>query len=297
MKMRLPDFLIIGAAKSATQTLYDYLRRHPQVFVSTPKEIEYFSRDENYALGLEWYASHFDAARPDQSCGEASTTYSDYPRFPEAASRIFKTIPACKLIYLMRHPVERAYSFYRQRIRNAQLMGHQLEVTRTFEQSLHDDVSILSASLYMLQIEQYLACFPRESLLFLLMEDLIQYPSQTLTKICQFLGVDPGIDLLQGSVVAVNQASEYDAWFLRSRVTAPLRAVPGLAGAAALLPQSARDRVYNVLKHLPYVETVKEKYLPSPLTAETRQELLGYFLEPNRQLAGFLKRDLSHWSY
>ena len=53
--MTKPDFIIIGAAKSGTTTLYEYLCRHPQIFMSTPKEPDFFSLDQNYTKGIEWY--------------------------------------------------------------------------------------------------------------------------------------------------------------------------------------------------------------------------------------------------
>lgn len=294
--MRLPDFLVIGAAKSGTTTLYEYLCRHPQIFMSTPKEPEFFARDEMYAKGLDWYASLFQSAKPNQICGEASTKYTRYPEYPEAAPRIAEALPNVKLIYLMRHPVDRAYSYYVQRIKTAQNTKVQLEVTETFEESIARDPRFLESSDYLLQIEQYLKVFPRESMLLLMMEDLTLKPAETLQQICRFIGVDDQVDLIQSQPVAVNVARTHEEWFLRSRITAPLRAVPGISAAAALLPQSARDRAYRMLKKLPQSQQVAQKYVPAKMKPETRVALLAKYEPLNQKLAEFLDRDLSHWS-
>ena len=113
MSGRLPDFMLIGAMKSGTTTLHAYLSRHPGLFLCTPKEPGFFSRDERYARGLDWYRELFTDAQPEQLCGEASTCYSRWPHFENAAPRIAADVPGAKLLYITRDPVERAYSHYR----------------------------------------------------------------------------------------------------------------------------------------------------------------------------------------
>jgi Sulfotransferase domain len=294
--MRLPEFIIIGAAKSGTTTLYEYLCRHPQIFMSTPKEPEFFARDENYARGIEWYSSLFDNAKPDQICGEASTIYTRSPQFPHTAARIAQHLPRVKLIYVMRHPVDRAYSHYVQRIKTAQNKKEQLEVRETFEERIQRESLFIDSSHYILQIEQYLPLFKRESILFLLMEDLIFDLPATLAKVCQFLEIDPTLDLIQGIHITANQAKTHETWFVRSRMTAPLKSIPGVSKIAAVLPQNIRDLAYDFLKKMPYKSQVKQKYIPATMLSETRQKLLETFREPNQKLSQFLDRDLSNWN-
>jgi len=318
--MKLPHFLIIGAAKSGTTTLYQYLCRHPQVYMSTPKEPEFFARDDRYAKGIEWYASLFSQAEPHQVCGEASTIYTLWPHFPETAARIARWLPHVKLIYVMRHPVDRAYSYYVQLIKNAQNTRRQLKIIQTFEESINSDVMqvvsppvpdpkivdshlpkcpglYLDGSHYIKQIEQYLQFFPREAFLFLLMEDLIQSPADSIKRVFKFLEIDDEFDAIKDNPIAANQTSTHTNWFLRSRITAPLKKIPGVYRTAKLLPQGTRDQVYQLLKRLPYYNAqVKKQYLPQQMRPETRQILLEKFCEPNQRLAEFLNRDLSHWS-
>lgn len=287
--MRLPDFLIIGAAKSGTTTLYQYLEKHPQVYLSSNKEPNFFGMDEHYAKGLEWYSSLFEGAKSSQICGEASTDYTKFPQFPESAERIYQVLPHIKLIYVMRHPVERAYSYYVH-------LGRGSKVKDKFEEHIKRTSVCLDGSQYMLQIDQYLKFFPKESFLFLLTNDLIEQPKQILGEVCRFLGIDDQIDLTGEKVIAANQANKYFEDTNRAKITKPLKAIPGLENAAKLLPQEWRDRVYRILKTTPYGEWVKKQYVPDPMSGDTRQLLLEEFRVPNQKLAEFLNRDLSQWS-
>ncbi|NET07282.1 MAG: sulfotransferase domain-containing protein [Symploca sp. SIO2B6] len=291
--MRLPDFLIIGAAKSGTTTLYKYLCRHPQICMSNPKEPDFFAIDHIYDQGIDWYSSLFSEAGLKQVCGEASTTYTRLPKFPKAAERIAQVLPKVKMIYIIRHPVDRAYSHHVHEIK-----CHEQKPKTTFEEGIKERSYLVDSGNYMKHIEQYLQFFPRESLLIMLMEDLIHKPADTMEKICSFIGVDDKIDLVQNSPIAANQAHQDAQWFLRSKITSPLRAIPGVVFIANLLPQGLRDLAYQVLKALPYYRKQGEKqsYLPPPMLPETRQMLLEKFSEPNLRLAEFLNRNLSHWN-
>ncbi|MEA5509908.1 sulfotransferase domain-containing protein [Crocosphaera sp. UHCC 0190] len=296
--MRLPDFIIIGSAKSATNTLYEYLFRHPQIYMSKPKEPEFFARDNKYDQGLECYASLFQEMQSHQIAGEASTIYTRYPQFPNCAERIAKNLPNVKLIYIMRDPIARAYSHYQQEIKGQQNKKIQLKILETFEEKIYRDSMVLDSSNYMLQIEQYLPLFPRESFLFIIMDDFLNNIASTLAEVCRFLEVDDKVDLMQeNEPIAANEAKTHAKWFLRSRMTEPLKRIPGVKNLATLFPQKIRDQVYeNFIVNLPYKQKMEKEYLPQPMLPETRQKLLEYFREPNQRLSEFLARDLSHWN-
>ncbi len=287
-QMNLPKFLIIGAAKSGTTTLATYLRKHPGCFIPDDKEPNFFGIDEKYEKGLEYYASLFELATEDQACGEASTDYAKWPRYPHAAERMAEHLPEVKLIYLMRHPVNRAYSYYVHR--------HRSGVDETFEEYLERTSEAIDGSNYMMQIERYTALFPKERFLFLLSEDMIDAPYKTLKSVCQFIGVDDGFDFADEGPVIANQGKQVFEDTLRGRITAPLRKVPLLATAAAAVPQSWRDGVYQLLQKSSYGKQVRQTYTAPPMKPETRQKLLEHFSEPNKVLADFINRDLSSWS-
>src|SRR5262249_10226438 len=109
---RLPDFLVIGAMKSATTTLHEQLARQPGLFMSRPKEPNFFSDDDVHARGLDWYASLFRHAPSTALCGESSTHYTKLPTYPHAVGRIADSVPGVRLIYVMRHPLDQLLSHY-----------------------------------------------------------------------------------------------------------------------------------------------------------------------------------------
>ena len=311
--MRLPDFLIIGSAKSGTTTLYEYLCRHPQIFMSTPKEPNFFAKEINYQKGIEWYASLFEEAQAGQICGEASTPYTHQLQIPDLIERIFRVLPDVKLIYIIRHPVDRAYSQYQQQIKIAQGKNRRAKVKafkipETFEELLQrgkqvieaDDymnkIDVLAASNYIAIIERYLEYFDRQSFLFLLLDDLVAKPQKTIERVCDFLNIEREIDLIPKEPIKANLATEHRTWYLRSQITAPLKEIPGVSAMADLMPKKIRDSAYSILKRMPYKKYVEQQYLPQPMLPETRAMLLQKFQEPNQRLAEFLNRDLSHWS-
>jgi hypothetical protein len=292
--MRLPDFLIIGGAKSGTTTLYRYLCRHPQVYMSTPKEPDFFAVDTQYAQGIDWYSSLFNEAKPEQVCGEASTTYSRSQQYPQAAERIAQALPKVKMIYIMRHPVDRAYSFYVHKQKEG--WRHQKKSFETFEQTIEHQSEFLDSSYYLEQITKFLQFFSRESFLFLLMEDLIQQPAKTVKTTLDFINVDSKIDLTEKGIIVANKAQDNSEWFIRQELMSPWKKIPGVIQAKALLSQTARDRCYLVLKKIQYQQWQKKQELPPAMLPETRQILLEKYRQPNQQLANFLQRDLSHWN-
>src|SRR5215831_9979567 len=109
---RLPDFLVIGAMKCATTTLHEQLARQPGIFMSRPKEPNFFSDDEILARGWGWYASLFWPAGEADLRGESSTHYTKLPTYPRTVERMARHLPRLKLVYVMRHPIDRLISQY-----------------------------------------------------------------------------------------------------------------------------------------------------------------------------------------
>lgn len=285
---RLPDFLIIGASKSGTTTLWQHLRRHPGVFLTEPKEPEFFSKEERRALGLDAYKALFAAAAPDQVCGEASTTYTRWPHFGDVPARIAEVMPDARLIYMMRHPVDRTYSNYCHRMR--------LDVPRmTFEEALERDSMFMDTSMYMAQIEKYLAHFPRSALLPVLLDDLKADPGETLRRVLAHIGVSE-IALKVAGPIESNTIADASDDYARQRLRKFKRFTPGYQKIKHLIPDRIKDRALAAMTGSRLGARLKRGYSPSPLQPETRRRLLEVFEEPNRRLARFLDRDLSMWS-
>ncbi|MBN1256443.1 MAG: sulfotransferase domain-containing protein [Planctomycetes bacterium] len=282
---RLPDFLIIGAAKSGTTTLHSYLERHSMVCMSTPKEPEYFSRQEIYEKGEAWYRGLFSEARADQLCGEASTTYTRWPHTQDAAGRIGKLLPNAKLIYIMRNPVDRTYSHFVHHTRYA--------INKTFEQALADDDIYVDCSRYLFQIKRYLEFYPRESFLFLFFDDLKENPGALLQRIQAFLGL-PEEDLCSEGLVYANVAGVDH--YIRHWTTDWIRELPGMRQLRKMLSTETKQHMYNFLKSSFIGKKMARDYNPPEMQPGTRERLIELFRPENEALAEFLGCDLSDWN-
>lgn len=287
---RLPDFIIIGAPKCGTTTLYSYLCRHARIFMSAVKEPEFFALDDVYARGETWYRSLFAGAQHDQICGEASTSYTKWPFYSGVPARIAAMTPNIKLIYLMRHPVERAYSWYAHVMRGG--------VTMTFEQAIENDSTFIYPSLYIRQIEQHLAVFAKEQFLFLTLDELKASPGETLAKTQHFLGI-PEQDLTSRGAILANKGGGYPV--ARRQLNHGIEQIrsrfPWLLRLTHIIPKHWRSRAYHMVLHSRIGRRFEEEQLRrlSPLTPETRRRLLDIFEKPTRELETFLGRKLPGW--
>jgi hypothetical protein len=113
----LPTFIVIGAMKAGTTSLYHYLRHHEQVFMPKVKELDFFVEEMNWPRGIHWYTQQFaGAAAGVLASGEASTSYSKYPQHAGVPERMAATVPDVKLLYVVRDPIARIRSHYRHRV-------------------------------------------------------------------------------------------------------------------------------------------------------------------------------------
>lgn len=178
----LPTFVVIGAAKAGTTSLWYYLRAHPQVFMCSPKEPEFFVSEGSWARGIDWYRTLFAEGAAATAVGEASTSYSWFPRHKWVPGRMREIIPEVRLVYLIRNPIDRMISMFRFRVD----LG--LE-TRSIDEALTDPLYV-EPSLYAMQIDQYLEHFDRTQLLVLTSDELSTRRDETLGRVYRFIGVD-----------------------------------------------------------------------------------------------------------
>lgn len=181
--MALPNFLIIGAQKSATTTLWGALQTHAQVFCCPIKEPRYFVAEEAWRLSPDWYARLFAGVTDELAIGEASTTYSWHPHHSGVPQRIRQALGEVRLVYVLRDPVERMRSAYT----HALATGYE---HRPIAKALLDE-RYLSPSRYAHQVEQYLECFDRSSLLLVSTEQIRADPNPVLARVLRHIGVDP----------------------------------------------------------------------------------------------------------
>jgi hypothetical protein len=183
---RLPNFLIIGAMKCGTSTLHEQLARRPGLFLSNPKEPNFFGDDACHARGLGWYGSLFAKAEPQQLCGESSTHYSKRPTFPHATSRIAATLPEVRVIYLMRDPLERIVSQYIHE-------WTEREVSGSLDRAVQGFPHLVAYSEYAYQLEPYLESLGADRVLPVFFERMAHDPRRVLEEVCAFIG-DPSAE-------------------------------------------------------------------------------------------------------
>jgi hypothetical protein len=186
----LPNFLIVGAQKAGTTSLWHYLRTHEDVFLPDNKEPGYFAEEFGWNNGIRWYERFFTGAEQCRAIGEASTHYTMYPYFRGVPKRIASVLPDVRIIYIMRDPIERMRSCYVQLLSDGQ-------ERRPMKDALFLDPGYVYLTRYAMQIEQYFDYFPANHILLMTAEDLRSRRAESMGKVLSFLDVsqDTPIDL------------------------------------------------------------------------------------------------------
>lgn len=232
----LPNFLIIGAMKAGTTSLYNYLRHHPQILMPTQKEIHFFNRDENWNRGQAWYEGYFQDPNGALAVGEASPGYTMFPHSPDVPTRIATLIPEARLVYLIRHPIERMRSHYAHRL----AYDHE---SRPMQEALLENPLYANMSRYWRQIERYLGHFEPEQLLVITSEELRFSRAETLRQVYDFLGVSAEVRTTELER-EFHRTSQLRVW--RS-VPRAIRDLPGTSAAARFIPAPLKKRLYERL--------------------------------------------------
>jgi hypothetical protein len=193
-KHTLPNFIIPGAQKGGTTFLYNVLRQHPEVSLSTVKEVHFFDIEEHFARGLSYYATFFDNRDNRPAVGEATPNYLMYQH---VAGRIREALgPEIKLIFILRHPVDRAFSQFIMSLSGESV--HEDLTDADFPRVLESTFAHGAAvgygpnGLYAAQMKRYFDLFPRENTLTLIFEEDVRGGADAaLDKVCQFLRIRP----------------------------------------------------------------------------------------------------------
>jgi hypothetical protein len=239
---RLPNALIVGAAKSGTSSLYAYLAQHPAVCVPKVKELRFF--DNQWDKGARWYAACFEPRAGQSVVLEATPNYFPHPLAPE---RVRALLPEAKLIFLLREPVSRAYSHHQYRLARGEEALRFSEALEQEEERLvgAEDVqrqggvfkpfnlhSYRTTSNYAALLERWLALFPRDQLLFLKAEDLFDRPAAVTGQVLDFLGLPArsGLDLRPRNQLDYAPLPDAQARALRGSFAASNRRVAELTG-------------------------------------------------------------------
>jgi hypothetical protein len=230
-----PDFLVIGAMKAATSTVCAYFEDHPDTFMVPRAEPNFFSHDDNWAKGPAWYASHFAARQGERLCGEGSNDYASADRFPHTVERMAATCPEVRLIYMVRHPLDRIASAWVQ----LRASGRRGVTPPTLDEAVSRKPEVfLDQSLYWKQLSRYREHFPDDRIFVGFMEDMQADQPAFFARLCAFLGLEPA------PTIKRQHANVSAGKPLPSPLYDRLRGLPGLTRAAnALIPAQAKEWV------------------------------------------------------
>ena len=191
----LPNLIVGGAQKCGTTSLHQFLKSHPDIFFpESPQEIHYFDIDENYRRGLDHYRDFFRDQDGQKIIGQTSPLYLYESK---VAERIHRDLDAVKFIFILRNPVERAYSHYWHEIR----YGYE---TKSFEEALKLEsirvakdfacrrhFSYVGRGFYAEQLQRFYSLFPRHDILVIKFEEFLRKRERVADQCARFLGIDP----------------------------------------------------------------------------------------------------------
>jgi hypothetical protein len=201
----LPNFIIAGAQKAGTTSLYGYLEEHPQCISALTKEVHYF--DRKYARGENWYRMHFPWTTEQEAgkqCFESSPYYMCEPRVP---ARMKQLIPNVKVIFLLRNPVSRAYSHYQHSVlrrreslsfedaleaETRRLEGEEARMMadENYHSFNHQHYSYLLRGIYVDQLANWRQHFSDDQMLILEAERMFKQPAEVFAEVREFLELD-----------------------------------------------------------------------------------------------------------
>ena len=210
---RLPDFFVVGAQKAGTTTLHDWLTQQPDACLPAIKETHFFSHDDRYAYGIEWYLRQFSACDEHAIVGEIDP---EYMFFKDAPRRIRTWVKSPRIIFLLRNPLDRAYSHYQMSVRR----GYEtLSVEDALEKEperlaadkdgfAHNHQSYMARGRYCEQINRFREAFPKSEFLFVKFDELVgkKTGAETYAHICRFIGLKSSPTIADRSKKS-NQAS------------------------------------------------------------------------------------------
>ena len=278
---RLPDFIIAGAQKSGTTSLQYHLTNHPDIFMPAGKrsqqdqEIHFFDDDENFAQGIEWYSAQLAGYKNEKLLGETTPSYMYLDYVPQ---RIFNLLPNAKLFFILRNPVDRAYSHYwhvwkKNRENFSFEKGLQLEEKRIGKNYWNQrNFSYASRGFYYSQISRFLKFFPKENMHIIIFENFKKNTLEELNKCFNFLGAN-----------SLNNLSLSGENFNKTLI--PRSRFFNKIANSKRSPQFLKriNKKLNLLSRYP------------PMNKSTRSDLLKIFHPQIKMLEDEFSLDLSEW--
>ena len=294
--MMLPNFIGLGAPKSATTWLFHCLGEHPEVFVADSKEVMFFDYGDIRGR-LATYEKHFARSGDAKAVGEFSTRYLASARAPERVKRL---IPEVKLIVSLRRPADQVYSHYWHLRRQNFHRPEALSEAPSFEQALRDmEDQLLAPAYYHQNLCHWLDHFDRSRIHIILYDDIENSPGKVIEDLYAFLGVEPNFvppaltpshhQMRKGRIAgtAFKEKLHRHVYTLLARYAYwPLKSLVGVRRA---------DRFKSILRARETMDFLFQDTEYPCMSPETRNVLSRRFDPDVRELSNLLGRPLNHW--
>lgn len=290
-----PGFLILGAPKCGTTTLYQILEKHPEITLSRPKEPMFYEAEFERGMGYYWQ-QYFAHCRGERAIGEARASKLF---LPYVAARIRQTLPNVKLVAILRNPVERVFSHWWMRYCNGkERLGFQAALDQNLKAirqgrtwdgasgmqnwlshiSTHEPTLpfYLEIGYYAQHLRIYLELFPAAQLKILFFDDLCLRPEVFFSEVYEFLDVSSNTPLPKKR--HFNPAA--------SRMALELHKLDRRFNVPKIVPASVRSRLKSFVSRMG---------APREMDRELRTWLVEHYFDHNRQLEQLTGRDLSDW--
>lgn len=287
------DFIVIGSMKSGTTTLNGYLGECPNIQMFNWKESQFFST--GYDKGIDYYNSLFKD--DNRLKGEASTCYSRFPAHKDVPERIYNYNPNVKLIYLLRNPVDRAYSHYCHNILTDNINYN------SFDEALNLSNEILVTSKYMMQLDCYLEYFSKEQIHLVDFDELKNNPTKVISDILLFLECETNDEeIVISQKVNTNSIGSARARKNFHGFVKYVRSLPIVYNIInRLIPKAKRETIRNkivsTVMATPILKIYQKRQLKrlTSMNDDIKRRLLIEFKDDTLRLEKFWNKDLSAW--
>jgi hypothetical protein len=288
----LPNFLVVGAQKSGTTSLYKYLKTHPDIYLPAQKETKFFVHERFYNQGISYYKQYFSEWNQERAVGEVDP---EYMYVEESIDRMIRHLDfgSTKFIFIFRNPIDRAFSHYLMSYRRGQEPLTFEEAVALEEKRIKKGLmenlrySYVNRGFYLRQINRFLEHTDKSNMLFLLTEDLSKNTLQCLQSVFKFLDVSQ--DFTPPNVgQTFHRATAPHSIKLLQRINN--QGVEKKLLRVLIPWKNTRDKLRATL-----LKINQNHNHNIALSNQMRQNLHKVFQEENQRLAKFLNRDLNHW--
>ena len=283
---RRPNLFIVGAPKAGTTSLHEYLRGHPDVFMSALKEPQYFAPDVyqsarskfRYGRDEERYLNLFEGAHEQKRVGESSTHYMSSPMAPKL---IVEFEPKARIVCILRNPVEMVYAWHAERVHKG------IEDVANFERAFADPAKrndYIQVACYGTQLKRWFDRFGQDLTHVIVFDDFVADTSLEFAKVLRFLDVEDGYRPEAFDV--------HNAHSSKSRLAPLLRTAPLRSAGRVVKSIVGHDAAARVSRGLRQARLFQFGTTRAPLSAATRRELEDVFREEVRLAGSLIGRDL-----